>query len=339
MKAFGIGALGLVIAVTTLFCACAYTETLDCTALPKVTTTEIITQIEQGGYTAVDFGACELSLGQMAKLMAACPDTAFAWQYKYEGTLITPDTQSLDLGKRRVTDMADLCRLLDAFPTLKHIDMFATNVKCSEIEMLTQRYPDRSFGWSVPVGDHRVRTDATAFSTLHNNKSKQHASSSFEALKYCKNLVAIDLGHNRITDISFLESFPELKILILACNQITDISPLAKLTKLEYVELFHNKITDISALEDCGELLDLNLCFNRISDLSPLYGCQKLERLRLYANGRLTKAQLTDAAQALPCCAVDWTSYSTLGGWREHPRYFTIDRIFNSGVYEPWSEE
>ena len=41
--------------------------------------------------------------------------------------------------------------------------------------------------------------------------------------------------------------------------------------------------------------------------------------------------------KALPDCKVDDTSYSTLGGWREHPRYDTIYEMFWGTEYIPFT--
>ena len=75
---------------------------------------------------------------------------------------------------------------------------------------------------------------------------------------------------------------PQLKVLILACNQIEDITPVGSLTELEYLELFKNDILDISPVQHCTKLLDLNICFNHISDWSALEGLDRLERLWLF---------------------------------------------------------
>lgn len=55
---------------------------------------------------------------------------------------------------------------------------------------------------------------------------------------------------------------PQLRVLIIACNKVEDISPLANLTNLEYLEVFKNKIRDISPLSGLTNLIDLNICFN-----------------------------------------------------------------------------
>jgi Leucine-rich repeat (LRR) protein len=71
-------------------------------------------------------------------------------------------------------------------------------------------------------------------------------------LKYLKNLKYLDVGHNAIDDLSFLYDLPELRILIVADNYvtdyITDLTPIASLKHLQYLEVFTNNITDLSPL-------------------------------------------------------------------------------------------
>lgn len=79
-------------------------------------------------------------------------------------TLTVPTTaQEIDLGQNVVTDYDALCRFLDELPDVRKVDMFATKISRKDIEMLAARYPQVKFGWTMRVGDHLVRTDATAF--------------------------------------------------------------------------------------------------------------------------------------------------------------------------------
>ena len=138
----------------------------------------------------------------------------------------------------------------------------------------------------------------------------------------------------------------ELRVIILACNRISDISVLAGLKKLEYVELFNNYIEDYSPLSGLKRLIDLNLCFNQTQDFTPLYGLKGLERLWLYHSNNRSDADPVDPAlvanlqAALPDTLIDSTHYSTLGGWRQHPRYYVVFNMLHGEVaWLPWSAE
>ncbi|MBQ7138465.1 MAG: leucine-rich repeat domain-containing protein, partial [Clostridia bacterium] len=244
----------------------------------------------------------------------------------------TADSQaeSLDFGDVQIKNIDKLIEYLAQFPNLKKVDMFATRIYPASIDKLAAAFPLVEFGWTMRIGDHWVRTDQTAFSTLHGNASPQHDEDDFRYLKYCRNLLALDIGHNAVKDVSFLYDLPKLKVLILACNQIVDITPVGSLTDLQYLELFKNEIEDISPLTACTELLDLNICFNQITDWTATHSLPKLERLWLYnSNNWSEKDPVPEEAiaaikAALPQCQIDSTSYSTLGGWRDHKRYYVV---------------
>lgn len=191
------------------------------------------------------------------------------------------------------------------------------------------------------VDEHYVDSEATVFVLAHSNKDKFHSNKDLENLKYCKNLQVLDLAHGNLTDINFLSSLTELRILLLGANQIVDLEPLSHLQKLEYVELFKNKIKDISPLVGLTNLLDLNICFNKIKDFSPLYNLPKLERLWMYSSQSFdTRPQdslVASLQNALPNILIDSTSYPTLGGWREHPRWYVIRNMTRVAMkWLPW---
>jgi hypothetical protein len=149
---------------------------------------------------------------------------------------------------------------------------------------------------------------------------------------------ALDLGHNNISNIDFLYSFPKLKVLILADNKFSDITPIASLTELEYLELFMN-----NAVRDFTHLLELplehlNICFcgdkeNQITaDL--FMGMTTLKRFWA-SRSYFDKKEGQRLAKALPKCTVSVTyGESTGDGWRRGEPYQTLERMFETGVYE-----
>ena len=250
--------------------------------------------------------------------------------------------ESIDFGDMQVKNIDKLIEYLTQFPNLKKVDMFATRIYPSSIDKLAAAFPLVEFGWTMRIGDHWVRTDQTAFSTLHGNTSPQHDEDDFRYLKYCRNLLALDIGHNAVKDVSFLYDLPKLKVLILACNQIVDITPVGSLTDLQYLELFKNEIEDISPLTACTELLDLNICFNQITDWTATHSLPKLERLWLYNSNiwsekdPVPEEAIAAIKAALPQCQIDSTSYSTQGGWRDHKRYYVVFNMFKYSEYVPF---
>ena len=279
--------------------------------------------------------------------------------HNFYGTVtVDRNAEYVDLGSVKVPNNDDdyraLYKFLDQLPNVKKVDMFSSEIRRARIDEMSSRYPDIEFGWTmiIPCHNelrpertaHHIRTDDTAFSTLHNTTCTEHSAEDFEILKYCKNLQALDIGHNRVTDLSFLYDLPHLKVLIMACNiDLKDITPIGSLKELQYLEIFKNDINDISCLANCTELVDLNICFNRISDWSALESLTHLRRLWLFNSNNYSdnipvpKDAVDALRQALPDCKVDDVSYSTLGGWREHPRYVTINTMFAGTEYIPFT--
>ena len=237
-------------------------------------------------------------------------------------------------------DVGELHAFIRAFPSLVKVDLFDAKIDKNDMMALADAYPDIFFGFTFNIAEHTLRTDQTAFSTLHNNKSPGHNSQDFAVLKLLKKLEALDIGHNLVDDIGFLYDLPNLKILIIALNQITDITPVGSLEDLEYLEMFTNKVTDISPLVNCQKLLDLNIGFNRIQDISPLLQLPSLERLWMYsykqARQEPTREIKDQLRQALPNAQFNFHNYPTLAGWREHQRYYVLYQIFKPSTFLPW---
>ena len=147
---------------------------------------------------------------------------------------------------------------------------------------------------------------------------------------YCTDLVALDLGHNYVTneDLEVFRYLPHLQILILADNEITDISALRYLPELRYVELFMNHIPDMSPLVGLKNLVDINICRTQLEDITPLMSLTQAERLWFAVNG-LTAKQSWRVVQALPNCVCNYTAKDSTGeGWRDHERYDWVKSFF-----------
>ena len=269
---------------------------------------------------------------------------ALAFGAAYRSIEVDDDTKYVDMGRVTVSDWDGFYAFLDQLKNLEKVDMYATQVWKNRIDEMHERYPDIEFGWTMRFAEHSVRTDATAFSTLHASASQTHNANDIGLVRYCKQLKALDFGHNGVRDISFLYELPELRVLIMAVNRIEDLTPVASLKYLEYLEIFSNHVTDLSPLVGLEHLVDLNIGFNEIADLSPLYEMKQLKRLWMYncidrsKKIPISDEQLEKLHQELPECEINITSNPSEGGWRVHPHFDIIFRMFRSGVYEPFED-
>ena len=297
--------------------------------------------------TTVDLTGVNLSTVNKGKLVAALPQVHFIWTVKLGNAVISSEDTVMDLDSPKgEAKLSQIAAALDALPQIEQVLMYKYRPSLKGMaDYLINKYPDVEFGWTLNwlvCSGRRVhlRSDATAFSTGKGRQDPRYTSAQiWERLQYFPDLVAIDVGHNNVSDLTFLTNFPNLKRFICVDSKkaITDISPLAELKELEYVELFMQRITDISPLANHTKLLDLNLSRNNITDLSPLYSCTSLERLHIAFNPNLTQEEVDKLQEKLPnCLIITKADEETGAGWREHERYFTLIKSFQDNTYYPF---
>ena len=271
------------------------------------------------------------------------------------------DAAEIDLGDLAVPDRDDSYRALTEFlhsiPSLTKVDMFSTEIPQARVEALAAEFPQIRFGWTIVIpcknknnparNKHLLRTDATAFSTSHNITATSHDEHVWEMLKYCPDLMALDLGHNKtIRDISFLNYVPKLRVLIFSFNRggedgpLLDITPIGNLKDLEYLEICKSNVADISPLANCTKLVDLNIGTSHISDITPLYGLKALRRVFLCGcnsnGGRpFDEAEVAKLREQLPDCDVNNDTVNLGGTWRKTSHYPTLVKMFSYQSKDP----
>lgn len=88
-----------------------------------------------------------------------------------------------------------------------------------------------------------------------------------------------------LTNLSGIQNFQDLEILVVTHHQIRDIKPVQALQKLKSLFLFNNEIESLEGVEELTDLEQLYVQSNKISSLKPL---QKLTRLKeVYVNNNL----------------------------------------------------
>lgn len=293
--------------------------------------------------TDLDLGSVRLKPSDLDKISKALPEGGkLTFSTSWCGTVISDTDEEIDLDNSTANvSLNDLEILIRLVPGVRKIRLTQhRNLSNKEMIPMLEKYPDIEFVWLINLAHaYTLSSDATAYSTMAGvNNPKKLKSSDLEVLKYAPNLKALDLGHQAITSLDFLEGL-DLELLILAHNKITDISVLATMPHLQYAELFMNQITDVSPLAACTELLDLNLTTNHIADLSPLDACTKLERLWSSKNKELTEEAKQHFIETHPDCTANFTNpHDTADGWRNHPRYKHYVPCLKNHVWIPFSE-
>ena len=284
----------------------------------------------------IDLTALRCTPEQITSLQRAFPEVIIDWRYLLCGIEVGPDTETLNYNNQSLTNsLEDFYRVLPLLRKLKSLEMCGCGIGNGEMDALRTAFPSAGIVWSIQTPHWTVRTDADHFatwriiSTDENGKILEARNISFQTnadldwLQYCHDLVALDVGHNMLTDCEFVRNMPKLKYLILADNRISDLSPVAELKNLKFLEIFANPIEDLSPLSGLTELLDLNACGCYISDLSPLDDLP-IDRLWLtpYAFDDSNKARADFLSKHPDCTVVFIGDKDFTGcGWRYHERY------------------
>jgi internalin A len=131
-----------------------------------------------------------------------------------------------------------------------------------------------TYGDVAPVTELNIGYD--------DSKSKDVKIQSIEALKYFINLFKLDAWNNEISNLSPLAGLKNLSFLNMDGNPAGDLTPLSGLNSLKIVQL--PRATDLTPLKSLASLEGLIARGIQISDISALAGLENLRELDLSYN-------------------------------------------------------
>ncbi len=277
----------------------------------------------------VDLHGQTLSAELQHSLVEKFPDVIFGWTVDVAGTPVDSMLETVDISRKYMPGHTEeLKRAIPLLCSARKIVMCDCYLSNEEMAKLRDECPDVKIVWRVYLGQRwSLRTDQVAFSVLiYTYDYRFMVTQDIQVLKYCTDLQALDLGHQCINDISVIGDYlTELRLLILADNELTDLSPLAKLPHLHYLEFFVNSVTDLTPLASCKQLVDLNISYNHgLSDITPLLDLPKLERLWLESTA-VSQADVDLLRATYPnATIINYGSGSIDQGWRTHERYYAM---------------
>lgn len=328
--------------VLVLLCAAAFAEDSGAYVIRKWDSyKKLCAMLDEAGRPAVvDITKQAISLANLQQLHADYPGTEFLYRLRVFKKNFLWDSTELDFGWNEFKNMDELLDYLAYFPNVTSVKCLGSVFTGDEMERFVTAYPDVEYLFKVKVAHHQLRTDITAFCTKHALYTEnRHDENDLSALKYCRDLVALDFGHNAVTSLEFLRELPKLQILICVDNQITDLTPLESQDELMYLEVFLNEgVEDISVLGKLPKLIDLHIGQCNISDVSPLFELKNLDRLWLPGNP-VSEEDVQALRDAMPDTTINTTAldHPTAEGWRQgHPRYLKIAEMFKNNKYVPF---
>ena len=279
--------------------------------------------------TGVSLRGCPIPQEQLAALADRWENIQFTWTVRLGDLEVSTDVQTLDLSGIPFTDTQEIDSVLPYFPNLTQVLMLNCGIGNAEMDALNRKYEDIQIVWMVNIGpSFRVRTDVTAL--IPTQSGAWFTDEDTYNLRYCTELVVLDLGHMDITNIDFAAFMPKLRYLIVADSQVKSLEPLRGLENLIYLEAFLTHVTDYSPLLDCPALEDLNISWT-YGSFEPL--CQMTQLKRLWWGGTPHSYQAVNAltTQLSNTQLVLYDGESTGSGWRKHPHYYEMRNLL--GMY------
>lgn len=266
------------------------------------------------------------SVAEIAALKAAYPGIEFLWQVELYGVTADMSATELDLSGIPVDDLSLVEQALPYLPRLRKVIMSDCGISNEEMDALNRRHENIQFVWTVNIGPYlRIRTDTTAFIPIKHGVWVDDEDC--YNLRYCTEMVCLDLGHHDISRCDFVAYMPKLKYLILADTQVSDLTPLTDRKELIFLELFLTRVRDYSPLVTCTALEDLNICYT-YGNSEPISQMTWLDRL-WWSYGSANRALLR---QSLPDTQLNFTTGSSTGaGWRKGQNYYDMRDMLGMG--------
>ena len=237
------------------------------------------------------------------------------------------DAEELDLSGIEISDTSDIDKAVGAMADLKKIIMSDCSIPDEEMDALNRKFDDVRIVWTVYIKDYACRTDAVDFCISRITSRYGNITNEMVApLKYCTDMVTLDLGHMNFNDISFVENMPHLKYFIIGDTLTDDLSPLQNCYELYYLEMFITRVRDLTPLLDKTSLKHLNISYVDLDDYTQLSQMTWLDRL-WYVNAPLTNPKRQEIIDALPNTEVAFSSpdgSSVDRSWRYNDSYFEM---------------
>lgn len=258
------------------------------------------------------------------------PDLTLSWYFRVNGREIGEDAVEVDVSGMDFSSLDAAENMASCFPKLEKFIMSSCTVGGKAIGNETmadfrERMRDSyKVVWTVRCGKLSVRTDATTFMPTREHEY-YFLDSMAPNLKYCEDMICIDIGHHKVKDISFVRYMPHLKYLILTDTAVQDISPVAELKELIFLELTFGIVRDYTPLLQCTALEDLNMDkLDYYADPTPIYQMTWLKTLFWHRCNTQVQQKL---AEALPNTHLDFTGTTTNPihtGWRNLQNYYDM---------------
>lgn len=252
------------------------------------------------------------------------PQVDIHWQVELYGQTVTDDVTELDISGSEIKSCEEVEQAVACLPNLERLVLGDCGLDNEEIAAFRERQRENyKVVWTVTLStraalkDRRyIQSDAT---TLWSNC--YYYDDEVVNLKYCEDMICLDLGHTGVIHVDFLAYMPHLKYLILAHSGIQYIEPIVNCQELIYLEVDWSTIRDYTPIAELKSLEDLNLNETGCK-IDPILNMTWLKNL--WAPGR-AYADQQKLIEALPDTNLHFLKKDAPGeGWRNLQNYYDM---------------
>lgn len=288
---------------------------------------------------AIHFDQPTVAAEELKALQEDFSGISITWEKDAFGVTYGSDVTEIDLSGMYFTSLDEVEQELVWFPALEKVILCNTGTGPKEIfdhETMAvfreKMRPQYKVVWSVDINGLEVRTDDTYFMPAKHHKVVTNFQ--VQNLKYCEDMICVDLGHMAIQDISFVEGMPHLKYFIIVDAPLMYIEPISTCKELIYLEFFWTWINDFTPLLECTALQDLNV--SRTNG-DPMVFKEMTWLKNLWINGNaLTDSEKKELEAALPNTYIKYCYGLMAGnGWRDLQNYFDMRDLLGM-PYNTW---
>ena len=275
----------------------------------------------------------EASAENLIALQESLSQAEVTWEQEICGKVVSLGVEEVDLSDAEIESLEQVEAGMAYFPGSQRVFLGECGIDNDEIAEFREQMRDQyKVVWIVRCGEKLpTRTDTTSFMPSRDGVGYIRDDSTVN-LRYCEDIIAVDVGHMGVKDVSFVEYMPNLKYLILAHTEVQDITPLSTCKNLVFLELDWSPVRDFSPLVGCTALEDLNIG-NTGADVTPIGQMTWLKNLWMIFRGGGSAWQMT---QALPNTHVVASGNATVSsGWRRLPNYYAMRDALNM-YYMEW---
>jgi len=267
----------------------------------------------------LDLIAPEGNSADLLVLSELYPDIELSWNRDVLGVNISSSDTEVDLSGKEPESLDQIREEMAWFPNVQKLILCDVNYDNETMAAFREEVRgEYKVVWNVEVGYLTLRTDDTYYMPGKYNLGVTEEQA--YNLRYCEDMVCIDVGHKPLYSCKWAAFMPNLKYLIIADTAIDDISPLEGLDQLIYLEMFITPVKDLTPLLSCTALEDLNLSYVR-ADPEPITQMTWLNNL-WWAESPMEEAEFQEH---LPDTHLMFLRHSsTANGWRQLQNYYDM---------------